>query len=340
MFRVHRPVTFHRKFFTGLSLALLPALALASGSRVGFKDAFATARGNAFVATADNPSAVYYNPAGLARQDGAQFAGNVYTLAMSSDYSGAGGTASLKNDAISIPAFYASWHPTGAPWAYGFGVYAPFGLSTEWPASSPLRTFALKNTQTYLTYNFSGAWQFSPTFSAGAGVTYNRVSTDLRRALGVLSADDLFRFEGKGTTVGYNLGLLWQPRPEHSFGLSYSHQTSVTLNGTSSTIPLVSSEPASAEFTFPEVVIDGWSWRPTPLWNVEADIDWTHWSRFGTVTVNKPSGAQPLVFNWKSGYFYELGATRYLADGWNVSAGRSAWCSQNRNYSGVSAHCG
>ena len=46
------------------TLAALPA-AFASGTRVGFKDAFAMARGNAFVATADNASAVYYNPAGM-----------------------------------------------------------------------------------------------------------------------------------------------------------------------------------------------------------------------------------------------------------------------------------
>ena len=50
--------------------ALLPGLAFASGTRVGFKDAFATERGNAFVATADNPSAIYYNPAGLIQLDG------------------------------------------------------------------------------------------------------------------------------------------------------------------------------------------------------------------------------------------------------------------------------
>jgi long-chain fatty acid transport protein len=304
-----------------VALALAPALLLASGTRVGFKDAFATARGNAFVATADNPSAVYYNPAGLTRLEGAQFAGNLYTIALSSDYSGPGGAAAMSDNYHNVPSLYATWHPQGAPWAYGFGVYAPFGLSTEWPAGSPLRTFALKNEQTYTTYNFSGAWQFTPELSVGAGLTYNRVTTDLRRALGFLAPNDLFRFEGRGDAVGLNLGLLWQPTPEHSFGLSYSHHTSVNLKGTSSTIPLIASESASARFPFPEVLILGWSWRPTPEWNIEADLDWTNWNRLGTVTIDKPSGATPLPFNWKSGYFYELGATRYLSGGWNVSAG-------------------
>lgn len=308
-------------FATALLLTLAAPLALASGTRVGFKDAFALARGNAFVATADNPSALYYNPAGLARLEGAQFSGNIYDVAVSSEYAGTGGTASLDDSYQTVPAFYSAWHPQGAPWAYGFGVYAPFGLSTEWPAGSPLRTLALKNEQTYLTYNFSLAWQVSNELSLGLGLTYNHVSTDLRRALGFLAADDLFRFEGKGSAPGFNLGLLWQPHPRHSFGLSYTHHTSVKLKGTSSTIPLIASEAAEARWVFPEVLIAGWSYRPTPQWNLEVNLDWTNWDRFNTVTVQKASGATALPFEWQSDFFYEFGATRYLAGGWNVSAG-------------------
>jgi len=301
-------------------LAAAPA-ALASGTRVGFKDAFATARGNAFVATADNPSALYYNPAGIAQLEGTQFSGNIYEVALSSDYTGATGSASMNDDYVSVPAFYATWKPAGAPWAYGIGVYAPFGLKTDWPNSSPLRTFALKNEQTYRTVNFTGAWQVSPEVSLGLSATYNRVSTDLNRALGVFAPNDLFRFEGDGHAFGFNAGLLWKINERHQFGLSYQHRTRVKLEGTSSTIPLVASEPANATFDFPEVVIFGWSFRPTPEWNIEANVDWTNWDRFNVVTVNKASGNQPLPFNWEAGTFYELGATRYLSGGWNVSGG-------------------
>lgn len=301
-------------------LATAP-LAPASGTRVGFKDAFALARGNAFVATADNPSALYYNPAGITQRDGAGFSGNIYSLALSSDYSGTGGTASLNDDYVTVPSFYATWKPSGAPWAYGIGVYAPFGLVTEWPDASPLRTFALKNEQTYLTYNFTGAWQVSPEFSVGVSLTYNKVDTDLRRALGFIAPNDLFRFQGDGHAFGANLGLLWKPNAQHSFGLSYSHHTSVKLKGTTDTIPLATGEPSSARFEFPEVLIVGWSYRPTPQWNIEANLDWTNWDRFDTVTLVKASGDVPLPFNWESGFFYELGATRYFDGGWHASAG-------------------
>ena len=302
------------------TLAATPA-ALASGSRVGFKDPFAMARGNAFVATADNPSAVYYNPAGLARLEGAQIAANLYQVAVSSDYQGAGGTAALDDDFQTVPSFYASWKPAGASWALGLGVYAPFGLSTEWPAASPLRTFALKNEQTYLTYNVSGAWQVNDRLSLGAGLTYNRVDTDLRRALGFLAPNDLFRYNGDGDALGFNLGVLWKISEQHQVGLSYSHRTRIKTKGVTDTIPLIAGEPSTATFDFPEVVIVGWSYRPTPAWNLEVNLDWTNWNRFGTVVIEKASGNTPIAFNWDSGLFYEFGATRYLNANWNVSAG-------------------
>lgn len=303
-------------------LTLLSAApASASGTRVGFKDAFAMGRGNAFVATADNPSAIYYNAAGLTQLKGLRLQASDYAVSLSSKYSGAGGTASLDDKRQSVPQFFTTWHPADVAWALGFGVYAPFGLSTEWPAGSPLRTFALKNQQTFIAYNFSAAYQVSPTLSLGAGLTYNRVSTDLRRALGVFGPTDLFRFHGHGDSFGFNLGALWQPAKEHSFGFSYQHHTSVKLKGTTDTIPLISGEPSNATFVFPEVLLVGYSYRPTPEWNFEVNLDYTNWSRLNTVTINKASGAVPLAFNWASGLFYEFGATRYFSNGWNVSAG-------------------
>ncbi len=319
------PVTTPIPFRTLLAAATLLAgasLAHGSGTQIGFKDAFATARGNAFAATADNPSALYYNPAGIARLDGAQFSANLYEISVASEYSGTGGNTAMDDGYQSVPSFYSTWHPKGAPWAYGFGVYAPFGLKTEWPANSPLRNFALKNELKYITYNFSGAWQINPTLSLGGSITYNRVSADLSKGLGfIVPGSDMLHFNGDGDCFGFNFGVLWQPSAQHSFGLSYSNRTTVNLKGTTDIVPLFAGEASSARFEFPEVIIAGWSYRPAPEWNLEVNIDWTNWNRFNTVTIEKASGNIPIAFNWDSGFFYEFGATRYLTGGWNVSAG-------------------
>lgn len=315
------PPTLRRVTHCLLSLAVItPITLLASGTRVGFKDAFAMGRGNAFVATADNPSALYYNPAGLTQLEGTQVATNLYSVAVSSDYSGAGGTASLDNRYQNVPAFYTTWRAAHSDLAYGFGVYAPFGLATEWPATSPLQTLSTKNELTHLTYNLSAAWQASPTLSLGASLTYNRVDADLRKDL----VPGLpFRFEGDGDSLGFNLGLLWKASEQHHFGLSYSHHTHADLNGTSTNLLAPpTTTAATASFDFPEVIIAGWSWRPTPEWNIEVNLDWTNWDRFNTVTINNStSGPTPFAFDWESGLFYELGFTRYFDHGWHASAG-------------------
>ncbi len=291
-----------------------PAVLHGSGTRVGFKDAYATARGNAFVATADNPSAIYYNPAGITQLEGAQVSANVYAVSLSSDYRGPGGQASLDEDAVAVPSLYATWKADDAPWALGLGVYAPFGLETEWNAGSPLSPFATRNEQSVRTYNLTAAWTVSPALSVGGALTWNHLTTDLRQ---VPVPGVPFRFEGEGDALGANVGALWRLNERHQFGLSYSHHNRITAEGTSR---LGVTESAEATFAFPEVVIAGWSYRPTPVWNLEINVDWTNWERLNAVTIRKPSGPLNLPFHWEPGFFYELGATRMIGD-FALSAG-------------------
>ena len=306
-------------------LALIPVVLSASGTQVGFKDAFATARGNAFVATADNPSAIYYNPAGLTQLQGQELSATAYFVRFNADYHSAltGRTSSLKTETQLLPQVYYAFAPAGAKWAVGLGVYAPFGLSTDWSNSTDLLEFATKNEETYTTINPVFAWRLTDTLSIGGGVTFNRLKVDLRRGVyySPVAPAGNYRFNASGSDTGYNLGLRWQPAAEHAFGLSYQARTNFGVSGTSELPPVLASESARADFAFPEVVIAGYSYRPTPEWNLEANIDWTNWKCLKTVVVSKASGPLSLPFNWQASCFYELGVTRYLQDGWQVSAG-------------------
>ena len=324
----------------GALLALAPLAAFASGTRVGFKDAFATARGNAFVATADNPSAIYYNPAGLTQLQGQNFSATAYALQINDDFQSAysAATSSLKTETKLLPQAYYAYAPSGANWALGLGFYAPFGLATDWnnagkPLTDVLFPYATKNTETYTTLNPVLAWRLSDTLSIGGGITFNRLKVDFNRGLlysGIPYYGN-FRFNADGTAIGYNLGVRWQPSPQHAFGLSYQARTNFSVSGntTVANTPLFPSVPAvaatvqsaGADFAFPEVLIAGYSYRPNPDWNLEADIDWTNWNCLKTVTIAQGSGPVPLPFNWTASSFYELGATHFLGDGWEVSAG-------------------
>src|SRR5205814_6489634 len=85
---------------------------------------------------------------------------------------------------------------------------------------------------------------------------------------------------------------------------------------------------AETSFPFPLKVIAGISYRPTPDWNFEFDADYTDWSSLKTVTIKQATPFPPLLpqnipltLNWQSSWYYEFGGTRYLGNGWSVSAG-------------------
>jgi len=142
----------------------------------------------------------------------------------------------------------------------------------------------------------------------------------LRRVVGV--PHDQFRFTGNDWALGANAGLLWQPWTEHSFGVSYRSETTMNLEGNSRIRPYpLPTQKASVELPFPQVVVVGYSYRPTPLWNLEVDVDWTDWDRVNTPVLKQAIGSQALPLRWDSSWAIEAGVTRYFENGLHVSAG-------------------
>jgi len=167
--------------------------------------------GGAFLGLADDATSAYTNPAGLTQLKGEEFSATAYEVSFGADYRAANGAAtSMNRQDQFIPQVYCAWAPENASWALGLGFYAPFGLSTDWPATSGFRTFATKNEETYYTLNPVVAWRVSDMLSLGGGLTFNRLKVDLRRGIGLMPGDE-FRFNADANDIGFNLGLRWQP---------------------------------------------------------------------------------------------------------------------------------
>lgn len=314
----------------GLLLAFAtPLSGFGLGIRIADQDPHATARGNAFVATADNPSAIYYNPAGITQIRGHTASVGVYALTYESQYAGVSGEFDTKNKPQAVPQIYATCSPENLPLSFGLGVYSPYGLALEWPDRPGFRALAMQGRISYVTVHPVAAWRIHPALSIGAGPTINRAETLLRQGLGTTATDEL-KFEGDDLDVGWTAGILWQPHEQHSFGFSYRNAGTLDFSGQSTVTGTIfgaldGSTAAGARFPFPQHFIVGWSYRPTPKWNLEFNVDWTDWDRLTTVVLNQPGNgalpAVPVTFNWKSSFFYEGGATRHFDGGWRVSAG-------------------
>lgn len=320
-----------RILFTLIAAVLIwyPASLLALGVRVPNNDAEATARGNAFVATANNPSAIYYNPAGITQLQGLNAQLGLHVISINSTYrSPSGAKAKSQFEIQPVPQAYYTYTAKDSPLSFGLGFYAPFGLGLQWDDDNPFRRAAIEGRLIYVSANPVIAYKLHPTLSVAIGPTLDYSRIKLRQGLSPAPATDEFFFRGDGFNVGFNAGVLYQPHPQWSFGASYRYATAIEYEGHSDLKPMASFKKTTLELQFPQFVIAGISYRPTPDWNLEVNVDWTDWDTLNTAYFKDNayaaaigSSSIPLPLNWKSSFLYEAGVTRYLKNGYYVSGG-------------------
>jgi long-chain fatty acid transport protein len=312
---------------------------LANGFGLPDQDAFATARGEAFVATADNASAIYYNPAGIAQLTNSNFRGGVYGIYLQPSYRppnsapNAGHAYYSSDNFAAIPQFFYTYKTKDAPFSFGLGVYAPYGGKTSWPQNTGFRTVAISGSLKYITINPVVALKILPSLSVGGGVMVNYAKIEMAQGLKPTQTPftNSFSFNGDGWSVGYNAGILWQPYEKISFGATFRSSANVNFDGQTKfqQQPVIpeSHRSAQAGFNFPLTTVAGISYRPTPKWNLEFDANYTDWSSFGTINLQQENPPPPLKsnvpirLNWQGSWMYEFGVTRYFDNGWHASAG-------------------
>jgi len=297
------------------------------GFRIPNQDAAAIGRGNAFVATADDPSAIYYNPAGISQLEGQNFQlGSLFYLGIYGDYESPTG-ASFHNqpEVLPVPTLQYVITPKDFPLSFGLGIYEPFGFNVNWPNDVPFRQEGIRANVTYLTINPVVSWKALPTLSIGIGPTFNYSQLDTLQGVfpvPYIVPGDQAEFRGRNWSYGFNLGVLWQPAPKWSLGVSYRSSSKMNYEGDFSVTP---SPPlpnlglhTDAAIDYPQIAIAGVSFRPNTNWNFEFDLDWADWNSVQYLTIQ---GVNNRPLEWRSTFMPELGVTRYLGKGYFLSAG-------------------
>ena len=297
----------------------------AGAFRLPNQDPEAIARGDAMVATADNPSAIYYNPAGITQLEGQNVRVGLYVISPGEEYKSPGGaTYRADSDLEAVPQLYYAYSFSKLPISLGLGAYCPYGLSLDWGNNTPFNTVAEKGSLLYLSFNPVIAWKICKSLSIGIGPTINYSKATFDRAIGLIPGDQ-FHFDGDGLDYGFNAGILWQPHRMWSFGVNYHSATEINYEGTSSTTPsppLPASTSTSGSVKFPQFVTGGISFRPTTNWNFEFDLDWADWDSVKQIMFqNTGFGNVPLTLDYRSSFMYQFGATRQLGKGYFVSVG-------------------
>jgi long-chain fatty acid transport protein len=311
---------------SGISILMLkPIPAVAVGFRLPNQDPEAISRGNAFAATADNPSAIYYNPAGITQLKGNNARVGVYFISADSEYTSPTGAKAKTDSSLQpVPQLYYVYSPESFPLAFGLGVYAPYGLALDWGKNTSFSSLAESGKLLFATVNPVVAWRINSSLSIAIGPTINYSQATLKQGLyGVPGGE--FKFDGDGTGYSFNAGIRWQPSEMWAFGLNYRYTTTVDYNGNSDTKPsppLPSSKSTHGSILFPQFVAGGISFRPTENWNIELDADWTDWDSVDQIMFHHTAfGDIPFPLDYRSSWMYEFGITRQLGKGYFVSTG-------------------
>jgi long-chain fatty acid transport protein len=116
-----------------LAVALVARPARGAGFSLQDFDGKAEAMSNAFAATANNPSALFFNPAGISQLDGFQGSATLTIIDPHTRFhpSDPGPSDDATEHPILIPAAFGTAEVTD--WLYvGLGAWVPYGLSIEW----------------------------------------------------------------------------------------------------------------------------------------------------------------------------------------------------------------
>jgi len=305
-----------------------------SAARVNYVDTFGMARGGAFTATADNPSAVYYNPAGLSWLEGTQFQSNAFAVTLHYDFEGENGSDEIEREVHPVASFFVTHNFEDNPISVGVGVYVPWVLVTDWGRRADFNVFEPEFPLGFglpyfidvlnIRHQAVVAYQVTDTLSVGAGVSYDTTQIKAQTRAVDYKADD--------EMTGFSLSVMWRPNEKHSFGLTYQSETKAEFKGSSVYLGrddgLLDFDSGS-NFTFPDSITFGYSYRPNKKWNFEFNLDWTDWDDVDELEllgiellgIEFPRPLRGYEVQWESSFMYKFGATRYFENGWSLTAG-------------------
>jgi long-chain fatty acid transport protein len=319
------------------SLAVSPQ-AFALGFRNPDQGARATAQGEAFIAQADDASAVYYNPAGMTQLKGFHSAAGVYALFPSSRFNGAAGKAEMNVESYS-PHFYNVADFGLEDWRFGLGINAPYGNAVNYGPNGPFRYTVTESYLKIVNITPTVAYRINDQWSVGAGLNIYRGHTGVERAVSWAPfpvPDSRFKFEGEGYGLGGTAGVLFKLNERHSFGLAYRSPFQIQMEGHAQLdgSPLPGNNGpvhTEARMQFPQSATLGYAFRPIKDLKLEFDLEWTNWDMVNDVRMRSkaplfdanlnPGPATTLSFDWMDSFFYEFGLQYDISDHWALRAG-------------------
>jgi long-chain fatty acid transport protein len=345
---------------TSLSLAVTLASTQLFASGFAINEQSISGMGTGFAgrsSSADDASTVYGNPAGMSRLKSEQVSIGAAVIDASTDIKDTRSSFGGSKDGDMVPltgvpmGYYVK--PIDDHWAFGVGVYVPFGLITDYGSGYAGRYFADKSKVQVVTFQPTVSYAFNDKVSIGFGPTINRIdgqlsSAALNRATPGTN-DGKVDVKGNDTAYGFNAGILVQATDATRLGMTYHSKVTYKLDGHTDISgsgfgPFNGSRyDASLDLDTPESVDISLTHKLNDDWTLYVGSTWTHWSRLKDITVQNdgvpaqlggsagPIGTIKEEQNWHNTWAHAIGAAYQLNKQWVLRTGLSVDQSPTNN---------
>jgi len=297
--------------------AMLAGLTQAQAGGFGQPNQSASAAGvsNAFMATANDASALMYNPAGIAWLSGVSLMATGHLNYRNSSVKL--GTVVASNAGVEpfVGSVYAAWSPHNGRLSAGFGFSPLFSTNNDWKSAFPKTSGITKLTIDHST--FDGVYALNSDLAIGFGADWYVTRANMTQGAKTFRGHDFASFGGHAS-------LMWKPLRTWSIGAMLRSGATISMSGNNN---------ENLSFKLPGDVSIGIAHDFADVWRLETDVKWTRWSALKTMNIvnaNSITQANPLslrdtlavmtglTWTWRQntqfrmGYAYEQGANRSL----------------------------
>jgi len=240
----------------------------------------AFAIGGAFVAIADDPTAIFHNPAGLVYQE------NVFNLSIDGfyispthEYVTVDGSRVESHYKSSLPQFFLTYR-TSEKMTIGLGFYIPYaGGGVDWEEG--VLSHPLKSTMGVYSLTPTLSYKFSEKLSVGLNLNF------YGGVMNVQTEDETTGYpvsiEEKGSAVSAGFGLLFKPSERIRIGLGVRGPTKMVLSGETvisltEPLPLQIVRDSETSFSLPLDIELGFSYLISENFLFSTSAQYTMWS--------------------------------------------------------------
>lgn len=282
--------------FIIFTLILLSSNLHSSGFQINEHGSKAMSMGGAFTALANDPSAIYFNPAGITQLLGTNFIGGATIILPSSSFRGPipdNTEYKLKPD-IFYPIHLYATHQINEKLFLGFGIGNNFGLGTNWDNNWIGKYMAVDTEIRTFFFNLVSSYQIIPEISIGFGyiIGYGDVVIGKSQNLQAFRDDAFIELSGSGISSGFSAGVLLKATKALSVGISYRSQLGFRFEGKavpksypSQIKSLLPSGKITAPLTTPENITFGILLRPLKYFKLTADYQFVGWDSFDNLEI-------------------------------------------------------